>query len=290
MSEQTRNSSERDILSEVFGSHYPRGDVFFSGVLCGTSHHKGRDDQPEEQQGMLHVLQSGSVRILLNGKEHVKLDRPGVVLLGKPIPHEIETPESGSNLVCAYLQFPNPGPTPARLGLPGCLVLPFDEVPGLEPVTGQLFLEAFAHQPGKRTAVNLLVDLLLLMLLRHCHDRKLVQPGILAAMRDQRIARVVGELHLNPGKNWSVESQAEIAGMSRASFAALFRDLLGTSPGDFLQSIRLEQAFAMLREGKNLQSVADLVGYRSTTALARAIQQKHNISPRALRQDSSAGN
>lgn len=290
MSEETRNSSERDILSDVFGSHYPRGDVFFSGVLCGNSDHKGRDDQPDDQQGMLHVLQSGSLRVLLKGREHVKLDRPGLILLGKPTPHEIETPESGSNLVCAHVQFPNPGPTPARLGIPECLVLPFDKVPGLEPITGQLFVEAFADQPGKRTAVNLLVDLLLLMVLRHCQTHNLVQPGILAAIRDPRIARVVGELHLNPGKNWSVESQAEIAGMSRASFAALFRDLIGTSPGDFLQSIRLDQAFAMLREGKSLQSVADQIGYRSTTALARAIQQKHNLSPRALQQDASAGN
>ncbi|MBX2832216.1 MAG: AraC family transcriptional regulator [Rhodospirillales bacterium] len=290
MSEETRNSSERDILSDVFGSHYPRGDVFFSGVLCGNSDHAGRDDQPEDQQGMLHVLQSGSLRVLLNGREQVKLERPGLVLLGAPTPHEIETPESGANLICANLGFPSPGPTPARLGIPGCLALPFDQVPGLEPITGQLFSEAFAHQLGKRTAVNMLVDLLLLMVLRHCQAHNLVQPGILAALRDQRITRVVGELHQNPGRNWSIESQAEIAGMSRASFAALFRDLIGTSPGDFLQTIRLDRAFAMLRDGKNLQSVADQVGYRSTTALARAIEQKHNLSPRALRHEFSSKN
>lgn len=288
LSKEARNSSERDVLSDIFGAHHPRGDVFFSGVLCGNSDHVGRGDVASDQQGMLHVLQSGSVRVLMNGKPHVVLDRPGVILLGKPTPHVLETPETGSSLVCAHLEFPNPGPSPAKLGVPDCLALAFDDIPGLEAITSQLFFEAGETQPGGKTAVNLLMDLLLLMVLRHCQAEGLVTPGILAALRDSRIARVVGELHRDPGRNWSVESQAEIAGMSRASFAALFRDLMGSSPGEYVQSIRLDQAFEMLRAGQNLQSVAGSVGYRSTTALARAIQLKHNVTPRQLQGDSGA--
>lgn len=285
LSEETRNSSERDVLSDLFAGNHPRGDVFFSGTLCGSSHHSRQEGQPARQQGMLHVVQSGALRVRLNDTEHAVLDRPGVILFGAPITHDVETPATGSQVVCANLLFPATGPTPARLGLPDYVVLPFDDIAGLEPITGQLFREAFDEHPGKRTAVNLLVDLLLLMVLRHCQANDLVRPGILAAMRDPRIARVVGKLHQTPGDNWSVERQAEISGMSRASFAARFRELLGTSPGDFLQTIRLDQALALLRDGKRLQVVAGQVGYRSSTALARAIQQRHNVSPRDLHQD-----
>lgn len=283
LSEETRNSSERDVLSDMFGAHHPRGDVFFSGVLCGNSSHQGRDDHPFERQGLLHVLQSGSVRVLVNGREHHRLDRPGLILMGQPTPHEIETPQGNANLVCAQLQFPNPGPTPALLGLPDCLVLPFDQMPGLDGITSKLFSEAFETRPGKRTAVNLLVDLLLLMVLRHCQAHDLVRPGVLAALGDPRIARVVGQLNKRPEEAWSVERQAELAGMSRASFAARFRQLVGASPADFLQTIRLDLAFELLGSGQSLQSVADRVGYRSTTALARALQKKHGVSPRAVR-------
>lgn len=288
LSEETRNSSKYDVLSDLFGQTHPRGDVFFSGTLCGSSHHQGIDDLPTERQGLLHVLQTGSIRVLMAGQEPVTLDRPGVILFGSPTPHEIETPQSGSNVVCARLIFSDTGLTPHSLGVPECLVLPFDMVPGLEAITGQLFVEAFEDQVGKKPALNLLVDLLLLMVLRHCQAHDLVRPGILAAMRDPRIARVVGALYQKPGDPWSVETQAETAGMSRASFASLFRELIGVSPGEFLQSIRLDQAFAMLRSGKNMQFVADKVGYRSTTALSRALAQKHNVTPRQLRGDSSA--
>lgn len=288
LSEEARNSSESDVLSDLFAGNHPRGDVFFSGTHCGSSHHRGRDDLSPARQGMLHVLQKGRMRVLFDGKEPAILDRPGLVLFGSPVPHDIATPERGSEVVCANLDFPDTGLSPAKLGLPEYLVLPFDEIPGLEPITGQLFSESHQDAPGQRTAINLLVDLLLLMVLRHCQAHDLVRPGILAAMRDPRIARVVGSLHQHPGENWSVERQAELAGMSRASFSARFRDLLGTSPGDFLQTIRLDLAYGLLCEGKKLQFVAGKVGYRSTTALARAIQQRHNVSPRELSADSSA--
>jgi len=290
LSEEARNLSEKDVLSDLFAGNHPRGDVFFAGTHCGSTHHQGRDDLPSQSQGMLHVLQKGTMRVLFDGREQIILERPGIVLFGSPLPHDIDTPEGGSEVVCANLDFPDTGLSPEKLGLPDYLVLPFDEIPGLETITGQLFLESHNIQPGQRTAINLLVDLLLLMVLRHCQAKNLVRPGILAAMRDPRIARVVGELHQKPGENWSVERQAEIAGMSRASFAARFRYLLGTSPGDFLQCIRLDLAFGLLREGKRLQVVAGQVGYRSTTALARAIQQRHKVSPRELHADSSAEN
>lgn len=290
LSEEARNSSEKDVLSDLFAGNHPRGDVIFAGTHCGSSHHQGSPDLLAQQQGMLHVLQKGKMRVLFDGREQVLLDRPGIILFGSPLPHNIDTPERGSEVVCANLDFPDMGLGPAKLGLPDFLVLSFDEIPGLEAITGQLFSESQMIQPGQRTAINLLVDLLLLMVLRHCQAQNLVRPGILAALGDPRIARVVGELHQKPGEHWSVERQAETAGMSRASFAARFRDLLGTSPGDFLQTIRLDLAFGLLRDGKRLQAVASQVGYRSTTALARAIQQRHKVSPRELHADSSGEN
>ncbi|AJD53970.1 Cupin [Thalassospira xiamenensis M-5 = DSM 17429] len=285
MSEQTRNLSERDILSDVFGVNHPRGNAFFTGTLCGRSDHQGRDDKPLIQQGILHVLRSGSVRVFIDGRQTHFLDRPGLILFGKATRHEIETPKTGSGIVCANLLFHDAGPGPALLGIPDCLVLTFDEMPGLEMITGQLFNEAFEIQPGTRTAVNLLIDLLFLMVMRHCQKHGLMRAGILSALRDPRISRVVGALYNRPGHGWSVESQAELAGMSRAAFAQLFRDLLGISPGEFLQTIRLERAHALLQAGQRLQFVAGEVGYRSSTALARAILQKYGVSPRMLQGD-----
>jgi AraC-like DNA-binding protein len=86
-------------------------------------------------------------------------------------------------------------------------------------------------------------------------------------------------MHAEPSRNWSLEELAATAGMSRARFAVRFRDTVGMTPGSYLGEWRLGVAQSLLRKGKPVQLVADIVGYGSASALSRAFRAQVGLSP-----------
>jgi AraC-like DNA-binding protein len=76
-----------------------------------------------------------------------------------------------------------------------------------------------------------------------------------------------------------VAELAALAGMSRASFAAHFHDVVGATPADYLVGWRVSLAQKRLREGRPMALIADEVGYESPSALARAFRRKVGASP-----------
>lgn len=88
----------------------------------------------------------------------------------------------------------------------------------------------------------------------------------------------------NPGANHTVDSLAALAAMSRASFAARFRDAFGTGPIDLLKDIRLRRAAELLSHSSlPVKTVAGMVGYRSRTYFSRAFKAVHGVSPDTFR-------
>jgi transcriptional regulator GlxA family with amidase domain len=79
---------------------------------------------------------------------------------------------------------------------------------------------------------------------------------------------------------WTVASLAREARMSRAAFAASFREATGESPLGMLRRWRLCEAKRLLREtGLTLTEIALRVGYESAPALSRAFSRQENIAP-----------
>ena len=67
--------------------------------------------------------------------------------------------------------------------------------------------------------------------------------------------------------------------MSRASFAAHFRQTVGTTPLDYLTDWRVSVAQTLLKSGKPLKLVAPEVGYSHPVALTRVFTKRIGISP-----------
>lgn len=67
--------------------------------------------------------------------------------------------------------------------------------------------------------------------------------------------------------------------MSRARFAARFREVTGDTPADYLVSWRIMMAQNLLKKGLQLKHVAYDVGYGSASALTRAFIRKLGCSP-----------
>jgi AraC-like DNA-binding protein len=277
LSEEAYRSSEIDPLAPLLGRGSLTASVFYSGTLCGGSEHPA-----EGSSGVLHLVRRGPVRILDGRGATRQVDAPSLVLFPRPLSHRLETAgKEGADLVCARLRFNSTASGLLLFGFPDCLVIPLAEFDGLEPVLTRLFAEAFSNDFGQKLAVDLLVELLMVMLLRHCIARGHLQQGVLAGLGDPQLARVLTTVTAAPGQDFSIEGMAAIAGMSRSSFAAAFKARVGISPGDYLTLLRLARAKEGLLARRSLKAIAAAVGYGSPTSLARAFQRHLGLSPRA---------
>ncbi len=274
LSEETRQSSKDDPLSLVLSRLGLATDLFFSGTMCGRS----AFDTP---YGHLHVVRRGPATLHAPGCEPVEIDRPSLVLYPRAIAHDLVADDmAGADLVCARLSFGGDDANPLLVGFPDRFIIGLDELSGLERTIALLFEEAFADAYGSRAAINALMQVLLVMLFRFCVNRGLIDTGLLGGLADSRLGRSLQAVHAAPERNWSVESLADEAGMSRANFAALFKARVGMPPADYLTTLRLAIAKQRLRAGRSLKAVAGEVGYASTTALSRAFTRRFGCNPR----------
>jgi AraC-like DNA-binding protein len=84
----------------------------------------------------------------------------------------------------------------------------------------------------------------------------LIDSGILMGLSDLRLGKAIEGMHKHPETSWSLEQLAQRAGMSRARFAAYFRQVVGMTPFDYLTNWRLGVAQTMLRKGNSLKLIA----------------------------------
>jgi AraC-like DNA-binding protein len=107
----------------------------------------------------------------------------------------------------------------------------------------------------------------------------------LAALEDGRLARAIDRIMESPGSKHSVESLAELAGMSRSAFAQHFGDAFNRSPMNMVHHIRMQRAAQLLRQGgMSVDEVADRVGFSSRSHFSRSFKRHTGTSPSAYSQ------
>ena len=140
-------------------------------------------------------------------------------------------------------------------------------------------LAQFSKLPGRQTALDRLFEYLFVLLIRSAMNARLVDSGVLTGLTDPRLGKAIECMHKHPETSWSLEGLAQRAGMSRARFAAYFREVTGMTPFDYLTNWRLGVAQTMLRKGNSLKLIASAVGYANATALTRVFTQRVGMSP-----------
>jgi AraC-like DNA-binding protein len=110
------------------------------------------------------------------------------------------------------------------------------------------------------------------------------EAGWLAALSDPRIGPALRAIHADAARPWTVEALAAIAGQSRSGFALRFRQRVGEAPLAYLTRWRMFRAGCLLRQGdQSLGQIADLVGYDSEPAFAKAFKRETGLAPGAYR-------
>lgn len=253
--------------------------VFHAGVVCGIN-----TLEPEGGAGQLHLIRRGPMEVV-HGNTSLQIEKPSLLMYPRPMPHRFVTDaENGAELACANLVFEGGAQNPIRAALPDVLCLPLEDIFGASEVLDLLFEEAFTQRCGRTALVNRLFEVVVIQVLRQLMESGQLKGGMLSGLSHPRLRNAIVAMHEAPAKEWTLEELASVAGMSRSVFATTFRDVLGMTPGQYLQGWRIALAQHALRAGKPLKIVAANVGYGSEAALSRAFRAHSGLSPRAWKQ------
>lgn len=163
--------------------------------------------------------------------------------------------------------------------LPRVVLLPNEGRPC--PLLNMTIAEVQRDAPGQQAVLDRLLDLLLLSTLREWFDMPgTPTPAWYAALGDPLVGNALRTLHDEPGRPWTVAALAELAGVSRATFARRFRELLGEPPMGYLACWRLALASDLLqRTDDTVDAVARQVGYANAYALSAAFKRHYGTRP-----------
>lgn len=172
--------------------------------------------------------------------------------------------------------------------LPRVLAVPRTE--RLHPVLALTAAEIERDDPGQQAVLDRLLDLLLLSALREWFARPDVEPPAwYRALGDPVVGRALRLLHAEPARPWTVAALAAEAGVSRATLARRFTDLVGEPPMTYLTGWRLCLAADLLAStDATVQAVARRVGYESAFGLSVAFKRVHGTRPSQHRVPASA--
>ncbi|KAA0913652.1 AraC family transcriptional regulator [Psychrobacter sp. ANT_WB68] len=149
-----------------------------------------------------------------------------------------------------------------------------------------LTLEAERERMGKAAVINHWASIMMIECLRvYIESLPEATDNWLIAMKDPFLTKALVAMHESPDKSWTIHKLAEVAGMSRSSFAQRFKEVVGIPPLTYLLDYRLRLAARYLRLQQNsISRISELVGYASDSTFSQAFKRVYGVSPKAYRQ------
>lgn len=167
--------------------------------------------------------------------------------------------------------------------MPGFLLVsaPAGEEPEVRPLLDAMEREMTANRAGSATILARLAEAVAVSVIRTwvecgCGDAT----GWVAALRDERLGRVLVALHQNPAHDWTLAEMAAAMGSSRSVFAERFAAATGTTPLRYVAALRMRLAAQWLsRDRMAVDEVAYRLGYQSQAAFSRAYKRVTGMPP-----------
>ncbi len=105
------------------------------------------------------------------------------------------------------------------------------------------------------------------------------------ANQQERLGKIVDLLRKDPARDYSLESLADAAGMSRTVFHRTFTQTYGSSPLAMLRELRLKRAEELLTQtDMPIKTITARLGYRSRSHFWKLFRDAHGIDPEQYRQ------
>lgn len=172
---------------------------------------------------------------------------------------------------------------PLLRALPSTVVVRAQEAPLAGSLVALLEGEAAVSALAQGVALDRLVDLLTVSLLRVWCERPTAGAWY-AAHRDAVVGPALRRLDHEPQRPWTVAALAAEVGVSRATLARRFLRQVGEPPMAYLARRRTDLAAELLRSSDlTVESIAGRVGYGSSFSLSNAFARRRGCSPTAYR-------
>ena len=304
-SELGMGSARSDLLSEVLTLIRLRGELIYSARLgkpWGIRFPPG--------PAHFHYVEQGAAWVMPVGAEPVRVEQGGLILLPQGLGHVVaDAPASAvediaaiapdrydregfvlrqgkgeidSILFSGFFSFGSPLPTIIS-ALPPFIHIPRSErgaPPWLTTISNFLVEETQAFSPGSLLMISRLIELLVIRMLRTWVANEANRIGWLCGLGEERIGRALSAIHADPFRRWTVHALAEVAAMSRSTFAEKFAAIVGEPPLHYLAHWRLALAADLLRSGGlKVTEVAQKIGYSSDAAFSRAFKAHFGYAP-----------
>lgn len=271
-----------------------------------------------EPRGLLHFMREGEAAIRLGSSDEFRLQTGDLAIFPRGAAHEVSQPGVAQTRRLDSL-LPNRPPgrvdalelgTGAQIGTMLCAGLDYDvnaEYPLYQTLPDVLLISA-AQISESRTLVNLfdavffevadlecastevtlrIFELIFILGLRASLESLDPPAPISRALRHPEISRVLLAIYEDYAQPWNLDDLAALAHMSRASFSAKFKGVVGESPGRHLRRRRMMRARELLqRTAYTLDDIAHRVGYESSVGFHLAFRQEFGVPPGVFRKKS----
>lgn len=157
-------------------------DIFFRGAFCGSNHFP-----VQPTRGHLHLLRQGTLTLTHDDGTPLQLEGPAVAWYPRPHAHGLSTGGDTAELLCASVHLASDDAMVRAL--PDCLHLDLAQLPALSATLALLFEEAQLAGPGHELVLKRLCEILLVQLLRHALQHKLISATTLPGVSDAALAR-----------------------------------------------------------------------------------------------------
>ena len=255
-----------------------------AGLDGGASHDLRAGDMVLFPRGAAHLLTDIATR------EVVALDQvladsgfsgEGALVVGGP------ATDAPTQMTCGHLSFADGADHPLLRALPDEIVIrreTRDRHRWLDDTITALSREPEFGAAGAAATVNRLAEILFIEIVRAATETVPSLSRVMAAISDPRVGRALSAIHHDPAHDWTLDTLAGEAALSRSRFAERFRDLVGLAPAAYLSEWRMQKARALLVDTPDaVGAIAARVGYRSPSAFARAFADAFGASPSAFR-------
>ncbi|MEM7444926.1 MAG: AraC family transcriptional regulator [Pseudomonadota bacterium] len=258
----------------------------------------------EDRPDPIH-LSTGDLIVIPHGVAHVLSDTPertadqldfvlqetgydgtGALIYGGP------DDGSACKLFCGHFEFEKDAVHPLLSDLPTVIHLPNTQTMNaewLESVIRFVSAEVMGGRAGADAIVHRLTEIIFIQTVRAFVDTVGDTAGSLAGVLDPQLSRCLQAVHGAPQIDWTVQSMAKEAGMSRTVFAERFTALIGLTPHSYVTQWRMQIARRGLAETDDpIIAIAEGVGYGSEAAFTRAFKKQFDTTPAAFRRSVSA--
>jgi AraC family transcriptional activator of mtrCDE len=182
-------------------------------------------------------------------------------------------------LICGYFRASYGITMDLFANLPAPIVERFTPDDRLDRKLSDALQELMAQQVGSGAMSSALLKQVLVTIMRRSLTSADCWTARFAALSDPKIARVFSEMVSRPGARHTVQTLAEVSGLSRSAFISRFTAALGAAPMTLLRELRMRHARTLLATRRiTIEQAAAAVGYSSSRGFLKAYRRTYGTS------------